>query len=135
MHKVAIGIVLLGLLLFGAPFARAQQSTERYIPMGWSPGLSHRYNYIGPIRALDPENRTLTVVGPAGARVVGVTERTRVWLDRTMLELTNLSGTFEDCQLGRTVEVKYEDPERREVADWIKVRITKADVAPEPKDE
>jgi len=132
VDKVFLGIVLLSAWLLGVPSARAQQATERYIPLGQSPGLSWRYNYIGPIRAVDPENRTLTVVGPAGARLIGVTKRTRIWLDRTMLESTSLSGTFEDCQLGRTVEVKYKDPARGEVADWIKVRIAKPQAPPAP---
>ncbi len=63
--------------------------------------------------------------------MVKLTERTRIWLDRSMLESTSSSGSFEDCLLGRTVEVKYEDPSRRELADWIKVQITR----PQPSDE
>ena len=131
MPKVAISIVLLLAGLAGAPLARGQEATERYIPIGQSPGLSRQYNYMGPIDAVDVENRTLTIAGPSGARVVKLTQRTRIWLDRSMLESTSSSGSFEDCLLGRTVEVKYEDPSRRELADWIKVQITR----PEPSDE
>ncbi len=131
MHKVAISIVLLLAGFAGAPPARGQEATERYIPIGQSPGLSRQYNYMGPIDAVDAENRTLTIAGPSGARVVKLTERTRIWLDRSMLESTSSSGSFEDCLLGRTVEVKYEDPSRRELADWIKVQITR----PQPSDE
>ena len=124
MRKHAISIALL-ISCLGAVFARGQEATERYIPIGQSPGLSRQYNYMGPIDAVDAENRTLTVAGPSGARVVKLTERTRIWLDRSMLESTSSSGSFEDCLLGRTVEVKYEDPSRRELADWIKVQITR----------
>ncbi len=131
MRKYAISIALLISCFSGAVLARGQEATERYIPIGQSPGLSRQYNYMGPIDAVDPENRTLTVAGPSGARVVKLTERTRIWLDRSMLESTSSSGSFEDCLLGRTVEVKYEDPSRRELADWIKVQITR----PEPSDE
>ena len=131
MRKHAISIALLISCLSGAVLARGQEATERYIPIGQSPGLSRQYNYMGPIDAVDAENRTLTVAGPSGARVVKLTERTRIWLDRSMLESTSSSGSFEDCLLGRTVEVKYEDPSRRELADWIKVQITR----PEPSDE
>ncbi len=130
MRKHAISIALL-ISCLGAVLARGQEATERYIPIGQSPGLSRQYNYMGPIDAVDAENRTLTVAGPSGARVVKLTERTRIWLDRSMLESTSSSGSFEDCLLGRTVEVKYEDPSRRELADWIKVQITR----PEPSDE
>lgn len=131
MLKVAISSVLLLAGLAGAPLARGQEATERYIPIGQSPGLSRQYNYMGPIDAVDVENRTLTIAGPSGARVVKLTQRTRIWLDRSMLESTSSSGSFEDCLLGRTVEVKYEDPSRREFADWIKVQITRS----EPSDE
>ncbi len=130
MRKHAISIALL-ISCLGAVLARGQEATERYIPIGQSPGLSRQYNYMGPIDAVDAENRTLTVAGPSGARVVKLTERTRIWLDRSMLESTSSSGSFEDCLLGRTVEVKYEDPSRRELADWIKVQITR----PQPSDE
>ncbi len=131
MRKHAISIALLISCLSGAVLARGQEATERYIPIGQSPGLSRQYNYMGPIDAVDAENRTLTVAGPSGARVVKLTERTRIWLDRSMLESTSSSGSFEDCLLGRTVEVKYEDPSRRELADWIKVQITR----PQPSEE
>jgi hypothetical protein len=131
MRKHAISIALLISCLSGAVLARGQEATERYIPIGQSPGLSRQYNYMGPIDAVDAENRTLTIAGPSGARVVKLTERTRIWLDRSMLESTSSSGSFEDCLLGRTVEVKYEDPSRRELADWIKVQITR----PQPSDE
>ncbi len=130
MRKHAISIALL-ISCLGAVLARGQEATERYIPIGQSPGLSRQYNYMGPIDAVDAENRTLTVAGPSGARMVKLTERTRIWLDRSMLESTSSSGSFDDCLLGRTVEVKYEDPSRRELADWIKVQITR----PQPSDE
>ncbi len=132
MHKVAFSSVLLLAALAGAPIARGQEATERYIPIGQSPGLSRQYNYMGPIDAVDPENRTLTIAGPSGPRVVKLTERTRIWLDRSMLESTSSSGSFADCLLGRRVEVKYEDPARRELADWIKVQITRPEGAPAP---
>ncbi len=132
MHKVAFSSVLLLAALAGAPLARGQEATERYIPIGQSPGLSRQYNYLGPIDAVDPENRTLTIAGPSGPRVVKLTERTRIWLDRSMLESTSSSGSFADCLLGRRVEVKYEDPARRELADWIKVQITRPEGAPAP---
>ena len=123
MGKVAISSMVLISCLGVGLLARSQEATERYIPIGQSPGLSRQYNYIGPITAVDPESRTLTIAGPSGTRVMKLTERSRVWLDRSMLEQTNLRGRFEDCQVGRMVEVKYEDPSRRELADWIKVRM------------
>jgi hypothetical protein len=112
--------------------AHAQQATERYIPLGQSPGLSGKHTYIGPISAADPENGTLTVFGPAGSRAVRITERTRIWLDRTKLELPSLEGHFEDFRRGRMVEVEYEDHERKESAAWVKVEIKDRASAPGP---
>ncbi len=102
----------------------AQKETERYIPLGQSPGVSQKYTSIGEIAEVDPATRTVTVAEQAGRRTVKITEKTRIWLDRTKLRQANLSGSFTDLQKGRRVEVKYEDPERRQVADWVKVEIT-----------
>jgi hypothetical protein len=56
---------------------------------------------------------------------VGITDQTRIWLDRTKLKQPNLTGSFTDLRKGRRVEVKYQDPERREVADWVKVEVAR----------
>ena len=119
-------------LLSGAAFliasvaapAHGQQATERYIPLGQSPGLSGKLTSIGEIAEADPRARTLTLVEPAGPRTVRITEKTRIFLDRTKLKQSNLTGTFADLQKGRRVEVKYEDPAQKQTADWVKVEIT-----------
>lgn len=54
-----------------------------------------------------------------------VTDKTRIWIDRSKLKLTSVTGSFGDLQKGRRVEVKYEDPASREVADWVKVEATR----------
>jgi hypothetical protein len=132
MRNPSLGLALILGLLCSIPLAHAQQATERYIPLGKSPGLSGQYTYIGPISAADPENGTLTVFGPAGSRTVSITERTRIWLDRTELRLPNLEGHFEDFRRGRMAEVKYEDHERKEFAAWVKVEIRELESAPGP---
>ena len=101
----------------------AQKETERYIPLGQSPGVSQKYTSIGEIADVDQQKQMVTIVEPAGRRTVKITEKTRVWLDRTKLKQANLTGSFADLQTGRRIEVKYEDPERRQVADWVKVEI------------
>ena len=57
--------LILGSVCMTAP-AGAQQATERYIPLGRSPGLSGTSTYIGRIASADSRTRTLDVVGPAG---------------------------------------------------------------------
>ena len=101
----------------------AQKETERYIPLGQSPGVSQKQTSIGEIAEVDTARRTVTIAEQAGRRTVKITEKTRIWLDRTKLKQANLSGSFTDLQKGRRVEVKYEDPDRRQVADWVKVEI------------
>jgi hypothetical protein len=48
---------------------------------------------------------------------------TDIWLDRSEQRQTALVGGPADLVIGRTVEVKFADPQRRELADWIKVAV------------
>lgn len=110
-------------LLCAISHAHGQKATEQFIPIGQSPGLSLKYSSIGEIADVNAAARTVTIADPAGRRTVRVTDQTRIWLDRTKLKQTNLSGSFADLQKGRRVEVKYEDPARRDVAEWVKVEV------------
>jgi hypothetical protein len=111
--------------LLAAP-ARGQEATERYIPLGRSPGLSGELTSIGEIAEADPRARTLTLtlVDARGTHTVKITERTRIYLDRTKLKQSNLTGSFDDLRKGRRAEVKYADPAQKQAADWVKVEIT-----------
>jgi hypothetical protein len=111
-------------LLGAASHAHGQKETERYIPIGQSPGLSQKQTAMGEIAEIDPRQQTITFTEQAGRRTVKIAEKTRIWLDRSKLKQTNLNGSFADLQQGRRVEVKYEDPERREVAEWVKVEVS-----------
>ena len=125
MRKGLIGLGAVIALLLGAPLALGQMMTEQFIPMGQSPGLSGKYTDLGEIEQVDVEGRTITLGGAAGGRAVAVTERTRIWLDRSKLQQTNIAGDFADLHKGRQVEIKYEDDERRQTAAWIKVKSTR----------
>jgi hypothetical protein len=103
--------------------AHGQKATEQFIPIGQSPGVSQKYTWIGEIAEVNAPARTVTIADPAGRRTVRITDTTRIWLDRTKLKQTNLSGSFTDLQKGRRAEVKYEDPARRDVAEWVKVEM------------
>ncbi len=111
-------------LLCASSHAHGQKATEQFIPIGQSPGVSERYSSIGAIADASPASQTITIADPAGPRTVRITEKTRIWLDRTKLKQTNVSGSFADLQKGRRVEVKYVDPGRRDLADWVKVEIS-----------
>ena len=64
--------------------------------------------------------RMLTVEDEAGRHTLRVTEATRIWLDRSRRRQAALEGDYEDCEVGRRVEVMHtrDDPM---VAEWIKV--------------
>ena len=101
--------------------AAAQEATERYIPIGYSPGLSNEYNWIGEIAAVDRVSGTVTVRNERGDRTARITDTTSIWIDRTAMQRANTTGTMVDLIVGRRAEIKYVDYERREVAAWIKV--------------
>ncbi|MGH8648710.1 MAG: hypothetical protein ACREUP_05305 [Burkholderiales bacterium] len=123
MRTLLSGIGVAVALLGAISNAHGQKETERYIPIGQSPGLSQKHTSIGEISHVDPAARTVTVTEQAGRRTLKITDKTRIWLDRTKLKQTNRSGGFADLQKGRRVEVKYEDPARRDVAEWVKVEV------------
>ncbi|MFQ5932690.1 MAG: hypothetical protein ACE5MM_09790, partial [Nitrospiraceae bacterium] len=115
---VAITIVCAISMVYG------QKETERYIPLGQSPGLSQKYTLIGEIQEVDAEARSVTVRDPSGLHTVTLTDRTKIWLDRTLVKLTNLEGNYADCEIGRKVEIQYEDHARRRFAEWVKVQLS-----------
>jgi hypothetical protein len=119
LSGIGVAVALLGAI----SHAHGQKETERFIPIGQSPGVSLKQTSIGEITSVDSGARTVTIAEQAGPRTVMITDKTRIWLDRTKIKQTNLTGNFADLQKGRRIEVKYEDPARREVADWIKVEI------------
>jgi hypothetical protein len=103
--------------------ALAQRTTEQFIPIGQSPGVSNVLSYIGEIESVDQSASTVTVAGPDGSMTFRLTDSTDVWLDRSGMQQSNGVGSLADLAPGRRVEVKYQDPETREVAEWIKVAI------------
>ena len=100
--------------------AGAQQATEQYIPIGESPGASETYSYIGKIVAVDADDHKITVENEAGRHELQVRAATLIWLDRSKRNRQNTPGTFEDCKVGRSVEVMHLHDDTRTAA-WIKI--------------
>jgi len=128
-------LFFLGVLLaLPASALFAQYTTERFVPIGASPGVSNIYSIIGKIATVNQENRSLTVSDSSGVTyLVTIPNGLSVWLDRSKAKGKNEVGSLADLQPGRTVEVKYkEDPATRDpatrgtslTADWIKVEVT-----------
>jgi len=130
MLKVLMQIGVTVAWLAGMTYAHSQQMTEMFIPVGQSPGVSNQTSLIGTIDSIDEKNRTVTVAAPSGARTVELTNRTKIWLDRSLLKATNQTGTFADLHKGRKVEVKLEQGERKQVAEWVKVQLTEPGAGP-----
>jgi len=125
MWKLWLALLAVGTLLWGGtPHAHGQKAAEMFIPMGQSPGLSGKVTVMGKIEAIHPQERTISIAGPSATLSARVTDRTQIWLDRSRLRQTNQAGSFADLRVGRTVEVKYEEGQRRGEgpAEWIKVQ-------------
>lgn len=123
MRKHIPGLTILVALLVNVSSVQGQETTERYIPVGHSPGLSNKYTYIGHIEEVDVQNQTISVRNEQETRTIRLTPQTRIWLDRSQIRQTNSTGSIADLRPGRTVEIKYEDYESKESADWIKVVV------------
>lgn len=124
MSKRTAGIGVALTLLLGVAPLEAQLSTERFIPVGQSPGLSGVVTYIGQVVSVDEQNMTLTAQTDGQSVTIQLTSETHLWLDRSALREANATGTLSDLQAGRTVEVKYIDAEDPQAGvDWIKIAI------------
>lgn len=111
----------------GQPSATAHMATELYIPVGRSPGVSNKTSYIGTIQAYDAGRRIVTLRGDADTITVLITERTRIWLDRSKIKKKNLVGDTSALRVGRRTEVKFEAADRKQFADWIKVEVPRSE--------
>lgn len=116
---LAIAINVLWISAFA--IAHAHPASERFIPIGQSPGISGKYSYVGVINAVNAANWTITVVESGSPMDIKVTESTKIWLDRSKRRKTNLSGNYQDCGVGDKVEIKFVDPDAKDTAEWIKV--------------
>ena len=115
-----MAVAALAVCAFGAPFANAQQTTEQYIPIGQSPGVSGTYSYVGRIIAVDSGRQTISVDDRRGVHLIKVVESTSIWFDRSKSNRQNRVASYSDCRVGAKVEVMYE-PGDRTTASWIKI--------------
>jgi hypothetical protein len=123
MKRTWIAVTLALALCALARDAHAQQTTERFIPVGQSPGISGTRSYLGEIVSVNLQRKTFTVRDAQGLRTIKVAPRTRIWLDRSAQQLTSQTGSMTDLAVGRRVEVLYVDDRRKDTADWIKVVV------------
>jgi hypothetical protein len=123
MSKYISVSVILIILLAMVPIAPAEKETELYIPIGQSPGLSGKYAATGRIEQVNYSKNTLTMSAGSGTYTVKVSERTKIYLDRSKMGQSNLYGSFADCKQGMMLEVRFEQDERGRPAEWIKLEM------------
>ncbi len=105
--------------------AYAQRATELYTPIGQSPGVSGEFTVIGTIESVDEAGSSFRITGPTEPASAIVTERTRIYLDKSNRRETNRYGHLGDLKEGRRVEILYEDREAigHGPAEWIKIEV------------
>jgi len=119
MNKwVRAGCLTLAVLMIATGAAQAQQATERYIPIGKSPGVSSEESFIGTITDIDYTVHKMEVTGSEGRIDVSPAESTRYYVDRTKRKMSNQTATFRDCEVGLKVEIKIKADGS---VDWIKI--------------
>jgi hypothetical protein len=125
MFKFLKSAIVAIILFWCIPHVYGQKATEIFIPVGQSPGLSGKYTSIGKITAIDTLNQIITVTDSSETYTVKITRRTKIWLDKSKLKLTNQKGAFTDLKKNLLAEIKYENNQRQDKgpAEWIKVQI------------
>lgn len=113
-------------VLVGAGIAAGiQQATEMFIPIGQSPELSKTATVVGTIESVDAPKRTIVVESDGGSATATITEKTRIFLDRSRRKEPNRDGAFEDLEEGARVEILYQGRTRAASgpAEWVKVEV------------
>lgn len=120
MNIISTATLLLTIIFWWSSLSYAQQSTEQFIPIGKSPGISDKYSYIGNITAVNKQTNSFMMQTGNGETEITISPTTRIWLDRSKNKKTNIEASFDDCETGRTVEVMH-NRDNKNIADWIKI--------------
>lgn len=116
-------IILTTLMCWASYEIQAQKSTEIYIPLGKSPGVSAKYCVMGRVDVVNAANTTITVKQGTAGKTFNITKATVIYLDKSKLKLRNTKGSFSDIKPGALVEVKYKDNKPDGLIEWIKVQL------------
>jgi len=116
-------MIAFSMLVSAAMAASVQEATELFIPIGQSPNLSNKVTVMGTIESADTAEKTIVVKTDSGSATAAITEKTRIYVDRSRRNERNRDGTFEDLKAGARVEVLYEGRARAAsgLAEWVKV--------------
>ncbi len=135
-------LLMVLVLLATASAAHAQKATEIYIPIGRSPGLSGKVTVTGVIDTVDDHTMVMSIKGADGRWRAVVTDRSKIYIDRSAQRRPNRYGTMDDCKPRYFCEIKYvgDRPaalrgrgEPGEI-EWIKIRPRDMRSQAEPPD-
>ena len=106
-------------------FSHAQKSTEVYIPVGKSPGISGKYSTIGRVEAINLTDSTITITiaGELGSHSIKCAKDTKIWVDKTTIKQFNKGGNLIDIKIGSIIETKYKGNKSDASVEWIKIQI------------
>ena len=119
-------LVLVGALAAAATTALAQQATERFIPLGQSPGVSGKIGMMGTVVGYSGGMLSLSSPAYPTPQQVRVSATTQIWLDRSSMRQSNVAGAATDLVAGRRIEIRFVDPANRQAAAWIKIEAAAA---------
>jgi hypothetical protein len=122
---VLIAVAALTAAFDGSAFA--QKSTEIFIPIGKSPGLSGERTLIGRIESIDPKTMTITVRGAQFRAWCSLDQKSQIYIDRSEMKLPNRYGFAADCGAGTMCEIKFDrnnlgNRQSPGTIEWIKLR-------------
>lgn len=112
-------VAVMGAFLAGPIEAHSQEATERFVPIGQSPGQSGRTTYIGALQNVEA-GRVITVSSGGASHELKVTDQTAIWIDRSRNKQPNTKGSVADLRAGQRVEVKWDGLDRSRAV-WIKI--------------
>ena len=86
-----IAATLLMFPFLGTSLIYGQETAEQFIPIGYSPGISDKYSFIGKIVDVDQEAHTIVVDSNRGERMIRVRNSTTSWPSSMNRMRANLS--------------------------------------------
>ena len=129
-------------LLARALLFKETATTEIYTPIGRSPGLSGKVTVTGFIETVDNRTMVMSVKGADGRWRAVVSDRSKIYIDRSAQRRPNRYGTVEDCKPGHYCEIQYVGGDaaalRRRVEpgeiEWLTIRPDNRRSQAEPED-
>lgn len=112
------GCAVAGIMLSMA--AWSHPATERYIPIGESPGISGIKSHIGTIRSVAEVPGAGLTMRVGEEEAVKIDHESRIYLQNVDPRKSNTIGTYADCKAGRLAEAYLADDG---TAIWIKIRV------------